>query len=77
MKYLEVIGSNQTEINKNGIKVLFSYNTPVAALTPEGGLASTKKYSTTTSKHISAAIKRWGVDRVDVEQEAIDKLFNQ
>ena len=75
MKYLEVVGSNQTEINKNGIKFLFSYNTPVAALTTEGGLVSTKKYSNTTSRHISAAIKRWGVDRIDVDQAVIDEMF--
>lgn len=70
------VGSNQTEVEKRkGIIILFSYQTPVAAFVPgKGGLCSRKKYSRTTSSHVSSAISRWGCSRVDVDQSEIDKL---
>ena len=73
---LNLVGSNQTEIEKaDGVTVLYSYSTPVAAFVPgKGGLCSSKKYSTTTSRHINKAIARWGCSRTDVEQGVIDQL---
>ena len=73
---LKQIGSNQTEIEQaNGVIVLYSYSTPVAAFVPgKGGLCTTTKYSATTSKHIGAAVKRWGCRRTDVDQGVIDQL---
>ena len=51
---LNVIGSNQTELNiANGV-VLFSYNTPVAARIDGTYYVTEQKYSRTTSKHINA-----------------------
>lgn len=52
---LNPIGSNQTEIEKaNGVTVLFSYSTPVAAFVPDkGALVTNKHYSVTTSKHVN------------------------
>lgn len=49
-------GSNQTILHTdNGTQVLFSYETPVAATLPDGTRVQTeKKYSNTTSRHISA-----------------------
>ena len=49
------IGSNQTElIFDDGVKVLFSYETPVAAYVPERGyLKTSKKWSQTTSRHVN------------------------
>jgi hypothetical protein len=51
---LKSIGSNQTELETNGIAVLFSYSTPVAALLPSGRYVKTStKYSVTTTKHVN------------------------
>lgn len=72
---LTPIGSNQTEVEINGNTILFSYQTPVAAFVPGRGALCTKtKYSRTTSKHINAAVERWGATRIDVEQSEIDAL---
>ena len=80
---LKNIGSNQTELTISQTKILFSYNTPVAAmnLTPEfhaqhgaGMIKTSRKWSATTSKHISA----WcgSLDVKEVEQSVIDALAN-
>ena len=73
---LNPVGSNQTEIEReNGTVVLYSYRTPVAAFVPgKGGLCTTTKYSTTTSRHINKAIERWDCSRSDVDQGIIDQL---
>jgi hypothetical protein len=72
---LNPVGSNQTEVElSNGITVLFSYKTPVAAFVPGKGALCTKQYySRTTSKHIGLAVKRWGATRHDVEQAVLDQ----
>lgn len=58
---LKPIGKNQTEIAlENGTIVLYSYNTPVAVLIGNKALVTSKKYSVTTSKHITQTISRWG-----------------
>ena len=69
-------GRNQTEIERdNGVIVLYSYKTPVAAFVPgKGGWCSTRRYSKTTSQHINAAIVRWGCSRMDVDQGIIDQI---
>ena len=70
---LTPVGSNQTEVIINGNTVLFSYRTPVAVFIPgRGALATIKKYSTTTTRHINNAIHRWGATRIDVPQFEID-----
>jgi hypothetical protein len=72
---LKPVGSNQTEVERaGGVTVLYSYSTPVAAFVPgKGGLCSTKKYSPTTSRHIGAAVRRWGCSRTDVDQSVVDR----
>ena len=51
------IGSNQSEIEHyNGVRVLISYSTPVAAFVPGTGYVKTdESFSPTTSRHIN----RW------------------
>lgn len=73
---LNPVGSNQTEVERGGGAIVFySYKTPVAAFVPgRGGLVSRQKYSVTTSRHVNAAITRWGCSRTEVEQAEIDKL---
>ncbi|MFW6002319.1 MAG: hypothetical protein ACOCQD_03180 [archaeon] len=60
---LNVIGQNQSEIIFNsGDRILFSYNTPVAACINEINYQTEEKYSKTTAKHISTYFKgAWGV----------------
>ena len=75
MSTLKPVGSNQTEIERaDGVTVLYSYQTPVAVFVPgRGALCSKQKYSATTSRHINAAIERWGATRTDVDQGIIDQ----
>ncbi len=76
MPNLKPVGSNQTEIERaDGVTILYSYSTPVAAFVPgKGALCTSRKYSMTTSRHINAAVERWGATRTNVEQSEIDKL---
>jgi methylaspartate ammonia-lyase len=59
------IGSNQTEVQQaGGVAVLYSYSTPVAAFVPgRGAVCTEQKFSVTTSRHVSAAVARWGCSR--------------
>lgn len=50
---LNQIASNQTELRTNNAVILFSYSTPVAACVDGTFYRTSKKYSVTTSKHIS------------------------
>jgi hypothetical protein len=71
------VGSNQTEVEKNGNTVLFSYKTPVAVFVPgRGALVTADFYSRTTSKHIGLAVKQWGATKTVVPQSEIEKLAN-
>lgn len=51
---LNPIRSNCTEVEFDGVTVLFSYKTPVAAQTEDGFFVRTEKFwSVTTSRHIN------------------------
>jgi len=51
---LKPIASNMTQLTlANGIKVLFSYETPVACELNSGYYRTAKKWSQTTTKHIN------------------------
>ena len=65
--------SNQTElIFDDGAKVLYSYETPVAAYVPERGYIKTSyKWSQTTSRHINS----WCTDNaLSVPQHEVSAL---
>ena len=47
---LKTIASNMTELNFNGMSILFSYKTPVAGWDNKGAFRTNKYYSLTTSK---------------------------
>tara|TARA_X000001388_G_scaffold3197_1_gene2285 strand:+ start:615 stop:839 length:225 start_codon:yes stop_codon:yes gene_type:complete len=67
------IGSNMTELNLNGISVLFSYETPVAGWDNEGAFRTDEKFSATTSKHINKYLGGKDVGRT-IPQLEIEKL---
>lgn len=80
---IKPIGSNQTELVNGNTKILFSYQTPVAAinLTPEfhaehgsSCIKTSKKWSRTTSKHINAWLA--GAKAAEVDQLVLDTLTN-
>ena len=73
---LTSIAANQTELEySDGVTILYSYSTPVAAFVPGvGACCTTKHYSATTSRHINAAVTRWGASRHNVEQVEINLL---
>jgi hypothetical protein len=75
---LEIVGSNMTELSfDNGTRVLFSYNTPVAAYSNAlGGYVRTEeKWSQTTSRHISKWLDGRKAD--EVAQSALDNLLKE
>lgn len=56
--YLKQLGPNKTEIGAGDARVLFSYQTPVAALIHgKGWFRTEKKWSRTTSRHINQWIR--------------------
>jgi hypothetical protein len=71
---LKLIANNMTELSINGIgTILFSYETPVAAHTPNGIFKTEKKWSSTTSRHINIWCK--GIIAKQAPQEFFDKLI--
>lgn len=74
------VGSNQTEVDMgDGVIILYSYNTPVAAKVsfPDGEihfLKTDRFYSRTTSKHVNAWL---GKNAEEVAQDIIDKLASK
>jgi hypothetical protein len=71
---LKPIGSNMTELNTNGISILFSYETPVAGYDSNGAFRTDKHYSSTTTRHINKYLGK-GTGRL-VSQEFINNLVN-
>jgi hypothetical protein len=75
LKGARAIGSNMTEVEHGDLTVLYSYETPVAFLSPKGGYVTDKRWSVTTSKHIAKFFDRHGYDRkgaFKVPQEDIE-----
>ena len=74
MTAIKPIKSNMIELHtNNGNVILFSYETPVAALIAGKGYVRTAtKYSVTTSKHINQWLD--GVNAAIVPQVQIDAL---
>lgn len=76
---LNPIKANMTELKlSDGTRVLFSYKTPVACITPEDDTAykTEKFWSVTTSRHINFWVSQF--DSVDVKpQEYFDNLIKE
>ena len=68
---LKPIASNQTELTTTeGAVILFSYETPVAALLPSGQYARTSDwYSQTTSRHINKWLQGVTADVLEKPEE--------
>ena len=73
---IKQLGSNQVEVVIPGkARVLFSYNTPVAAFIEGRGWVKTNRfYSKTTSKHINEYLQ--GLEYETVEQSELDELVS-
>ena len=72
--------ASATEIElANGIAVLVSYSTPVAAFVPgqRGAMVARERYSRTTSKHVSAFLRRHNLTRREVPQSEIAALLGE
>jgi hypothetical protein len=76
---LKEIANNQAELfdSLTGGSVLFSYDTPVAAILPSGrALKTSEFYSATTTKHVNKWLTVF--DNVEtVDQDFINNLANQ
>jgi hypothetical protein len=62
---IKPIGPNQTELHTEGKIILFSYETPVAAYFQGKYYRTSRKYSTTTSRHINAWLRDNPAETVD------------
>ena len=74
MLELRQVGNNMVEVEKEKARVLFSYNTPVAAYVRGVGYIRTEEYfSSTTSRHIT----KWlaGASAKAVPQSEINDLI--
>jgi hypothetical protein len=70
---LNPLGANKTELETGEARILFSYQTAVAALIyGKGYVRSSTKYSTTTSKHVNSWV---GDECEEVDQATIDALL--
>jgi hypothetical protein len=76
MKVQQVTTTSTQVTLADGTEVLYSYSTPVAALVPGRGWMRTEQfYSTTTSKHINAWLrKNCGGTVQTVPQWEVDQL---
>lgn len=76
------IGSNMTEVNLKNVRILFSYETPVACYWEtkifEGNRfkVTDHKWSTTTSRHINKWLFQNGIDRADAEPQPQSYFYN-
>ena len=70
------IASNMTELNLNGVSVLFSYQTPVAGWDDNGAFRTTEWYSQTTTRHINKYLGGKAVCRT-VPQSHINELVGE
>lgn len=70
---LKQVGSNMTELNINGVSVLFSYETPVAGWDSDGSFRTDEHYSPTTTKHINKYLGGKDIGRT-VSQDYINGL---
>lgn len=73
---LKQVGHNMTEITTaKGNRILYSYETPVAAYTDAGAVRTKQFYSSTTTKHINKYLGGSGVG-TPVDQSVLDGLVN-
>ena len=75
---LTPIKANMTELEIDGMRILFSYKTPVAVMHTDGYTYRTdKKWSATTSRHINQWISSNGLfGALFAKQEFFDTLCN-
>jgi hypothetical protein len=70
---IKQLGSNQTELEIKGARVLFSYSTPVACESVGKRYRTNKKWSQTTTRHINAWLE--GAKAEAVPQEFFENLL--
>lgn len=75
--FVQPAGSNMTEARHGEVVILYSYSTPVAVFAPRLGAAwvTTKRWSNTTSRHISKWLATRGLTSktaLKVSQEGIE-----
>jgi len=74
MLNIKKIGVNQTEVRGNGAVVLFSYETPVAAVINGAIRVRTETvWSRTTERHINGWLKGYKFDTIS--QDEINSLL--
>ena len=80
LKGARQIGSNMTEVQHGDLTVLYSYETPVAFLSSQGGYRTEKKWSVTTAKHIGKFFAHHGYDvngAFKIPQDDLERFVEQ
>lgn len=71
------IKANMNEVSVNGVKILYSYQTPVAVKQEDQVLVTETKYFVTTSRHINEYLKmNPNLNFKKVSQSEINKFVN-
>lgn len=68
------LGANKTEIQTDNGEVFFSYAEPVAAHWKGQWIRTSKRWSVTTSRHVTQWLD--GIAAVEVPQETLDGLLS-
>lgn len=70
------IGSNQTEVIHGEVRVLVSYETPVAVhVSGVGYYVTDKKWSSTTTRHINKWLRKHGASKAEkISQKALEHM---
>ena len=71
---LRKVGSNMTELHKDGNVILFSYETPVASNVDGGFIRTQLSHSLTTTRHIHKWLR--GASYKTVPQQTIEDVLN-
>ena len=81
MKLISISNNETVASFSNGTEILFSYNTPVAGRRLVDGalqiFKTNKKWSRTTSKHISKYLKKFNAEAVELPQNEISTIAGQ
>lgn len=69
----EKLGANKTEYRRDGLRVLYSYSTPVAAYREKTNTAMRTEttYSVTTTRHINQWLNAFRCPVLEVPQDQI------
>lgn len=74
---LKQLGPNKTEVTINNLRILYSYETPVAVAKDGVALITDEYHSRTTSKHINSWIAEFKGNTIKVSPDKLDLMISR